>query len=58
MPYVVRKKGEEWCVYNSSTDDEKACHDSEEAADRQVKLLNAIEHNDQFPRATGPHGAP
>lgn len=44
MPYVVRKKGEEYCVYNTDTDDEKACHDTEEAAQQQVKLLHGLEH--------------
>jgi hypothetical protein len=52
MPYTVRKKGDEWCVYNTDSDEEKACHETEEAADRQIKLLNGIEHG-MVPRQEG-----
>jgi hypothetical protein len=44
MPYEVKKKGEEWCVYNSDTEEEKACHETEELANRQVRLLQGLEH--------------
>lgn len=44
MPYVVRQDGDKWCVFNSETDDKKACHDTREEAERQVKLLHGLEH--------------
>lgn len=43
MPYVVRKDGDKWCVFNEETGDKKACHDSEEEANRQIRLLHAVE---------------
>lgn len=44
MPYEVRQKGEEWCVFNKDTEEEKACHATKELADRQVNLLRGLEH--------------
>lgn len=44
MPYEVRQKGDEYCVYNTETGDEKACHDSKEEAEKQVRLLRGLEH--------------
>lgn len=44
MPYEVRKDGDQWCVYNKDTGDKKACHETEEKADAQVRLLHMIEH--------------
>jgi len=43
MPYEVRKDGDQWCVFNSETEEKKACHDTEELAERQVKLLHELE---------------
>ena len=48
MPYAVRKKGDEYCVYNTNTDEEKACHKTKEDAERQRRLLEAIEHDEGF----------
>lgn len=48
MPYVVRKEGEKWCVFNEETGDKKACHDTEEEANRQVTLLHAVENNPEW----------
>jgi hypothetical protein len=48
MPYGVRKKGEQYCVYNKDTGEEKACHATEEDAERQRRLLEAIEHDEGF----------
>lgn len=44
MPYVVRQDGEKWCVFNEETGDKKACHDTQQEAERQVKLLHGLEH--------------
>lgn len=44
MPYEVRKDGDQYCVFNTESGDKKACHDSEEKADAQVRLLQGIEH--------------
>lgn len=44
MPYEIRKDGDRWCVHNTETGDKKACHDTEEEAERQVRLLHMIEH--------------
>jgi len=46
MPYEVRKVGEEFCVFNKDTEEQKACHATEEEADRQVKLLHSIEKDE------------
>ena len=45
MPYEVKKDGDAWTVINSDTGDVKARHTSKELAERQVKLLHAIEHD-------------
>lgn len=62
MPYSVRKQEgtENYEVINTETEEVKAVHeppDAKEKAERQLHLLHAIEHNDAFPRATGPHGS-
>jgi hypothetical protein len=46
MPYEVRNDGDKWCVYNTDTGEKKACHDTEDEAERQVKLLHMIEHEE------------
>ena len=48
MPYEVSKDGDKWCVYNSDTKEKKACHDTEEDANRQVRLLHAVENDPNF----------
>lgn len=46
MPYEKKHvEGDGWDVINSETKEVKANHDTEEAADRQIRLLNAIEHD-------------
>jgi hypothetical protein len=46
MPYEVREKDGKHCVYNTDTGDEKACHETAEQAENQVKLLHAIEKDE------------
>lgn len=49
MPYEIRQKGENYEVINSETEEVKATHeppDAKEKAERQVRLLNAIEHDE------------
>jgi hypothetical protein len=46
MPYSVVPKDGKFCVINTDTQDEKACHDTKEEAEQQVKLLHAIEKED------------
>jgi hypothetical protein len=48
MPYGIRKEGDKHCVYNKSTNETKACHDTEEDAKRQRRLLEAIENDPEF----------
>lgn len=43
MPYKVEKCGEQWCVVNTSTNETKARHDTEDDANGQVRLLHMIE---------------
>jgi len=47
MPYEVRKDGDKYCVHNSDSGERKACHDTEELAERQVKLLHMIERGEE-----------
>lgn len=44
MPYAKRKRGDKWVILNAETLDVKGTHDSEIKADRQLNLLNAVEH--------------
>lgn len=46
MPYVVKEEDGKFCVYNKDTDDRKACHDTKEAAESQVRLLHEIEREE------------
>jgi hypothetical protein len=51
MPYSVRKNGEDYEVINEDTGEVKATHkppDAKEKADRQVRLLEAIEHDPEW----------
>lgn len=57
MPYEIRQQGENYEVINSETHEVKATHeppDAKEKAERQVKLLHAIEEDPDW-EAT--HGA-
>jgi hypothetical protein len=47
MPYEIREEDGKHCVFNTDTGDKKACHDSREEADNQVKLLHAIEKDEE-----------
>jgi hypothetical protein len=44
MPYEVRSEGSQHCVYNKQTGDKKACHATKEEAEKQLHLLEGIEH--------------
>lgn len=48
MPYEIRKEGDKFCVYNKDSGDKKACHETQEDADRQVRLLHAVENDPNF----------
>ena len=48
MPYEVRKNGDSYEVINKDTGDVKAKHTSKEDADKQVRLLEAIEHDPEW----------
>jgi len=52
MPYSVRKgTGETYEVVNTDTDEVKAVHeppDAKEKAEKQVKLLSAIENDPEW----------
>lgn len=46
MPYAKRQvDGNGWEVYNTETKAVKAKHSTEEDADRQLRLLHAIEND-------------
>lgn len=49
MSYKVEKRGENYVVINEETGDVKATHtppDAKEKAERQVRLLEAIQHDE------------
>ena len=49
MPYAIRKDGEDYLVVNTETDEVKARHeppDAEEKAQRQLRLLEEVEHGE------------
>lgn len=51
MPYEIRKDGENYEVINSETKEVKATHeppDAKEKAERQVKLLHAVENDPEW----------
>lgn len=41
MPYAMRKKGDQWCVYNKDTGESKGCSDSREMATKHMRALYA-----------------
>jgi hypothetical protein len=56
MPYKVEKDGENYNVVNEETGEVKATHeppDAEENAKRQVRLLNAIDHDENWEPGNG-----
>ena len=56
MPYEVRKNGENYEVINAETKEVKAVHeppDAEEKAEKQVKLLHAVENNPNWEPTNG-----
>ena len=51
MPYKAVPNGENYDVVNTETDDVKATHeppDAKEKAERQVKLLHAVENDPEW----------
>lgn len=51
MPYEIKAKGDEYEVINSDTHEVKATHeppDAKEKAERQIRLLEAIEHDEEW----------
>jgi hypothetical protein len=48
MPYEVKQEGDKYLVVNKDTGETKATHeppDAKDKAERQVRLLEAIEHD-------------
>lgn len=51
MPYRIEQDGEKCKVVNAETGETKATHmppDAKEKAERQVRLLNAVENDPEF----------
>jgi hypothetical protein len=51
MPYEVKADGDNYQVVNTETEEVKATHeppDAKEKAERQVHLLEAIEHDESW----------
>jgi hypothetical protein len=54
MPYEIQhKEGDGYDVINSDTKEVKAHHETKEDAERQVRLLNAIEHDPNWEEKNG-----
>jgi hypothetical protein len=53
MPYEIRTEGDKHCIYNKDSGEKKACHDTKEDAERQLRLLDAIEHDPEFKESHG-----
>lgn len=48
MPYEIKQSGDNYQVINSDTQEVKATHqppDAKEKAEKQVRLLEAVEHD-------------
>lgn len=45
MPYSIRKKGDEWCVYNKETGENKGCSDSRRNAIAHMRKLYMVSHD-------------
>jgi hypothetical protein len=48
MPYKAIERDGGWVVINTETDEVKAKHTDKASAERQVRLLDAIEHDPEF----------
>lgn len=44
MPWKVEKRGNKWVTVNEDTGKVKGTHDSQEKAQSQLRLLNAVKH--------------
>lgn len=56
MPYEIRQSGENYEVVNKETGEVKATHeppDAKEKAEKQVRLLEAIEHDPNWEPTNG-----
>ena len=56
MPYEIRQNGEDYNVVNTENQTVKATHnppDAKEKAERQVKLLNAVENDPSWETDNG-----
>lgn len=53
MPYKVEHHGDQWEVKNEDTGDVKGTHETKEEAERQMRLLNAIENDPEWEPRNG-----
>lgn len=53
MPYEVKEEDGRYCVYNKDSGEKKACHETKEDADRQVRLLHAVENDPNWEEKNG-----
>jgi hypothetical protein len=53
MPYEIRSEDGKHCIYNKDSGEKKACHDTKEEAERQLRLLEAVEHDPEFEPRNG-----
>jgi len=56
VPYKIEQDGEKYKVVNEDTGEVKAVHeppDAKEKAERQLRLLNAIEHDPNWEAKNG-----
>lgn len=44
MPYELFKKGNQWCVRNKESGENKGCSDTKEEAISHMRLLGGVEH--------------
>ena len=44
MPYEIKSENDKHCIVNTETGATKACHDTREEAEKQLHLLQGIEH--------------
>lgn len=45
MPYVIRKVGNEWCLFHKDTGEKKGCSESKEKAIAYMRASYAHEHD-------------
>ena len=56
MPYEIRQKGQDYEVVNKDSGEVKATHtppDAKEKAEKQVRLLHAIENDPEWEATNG-----